>query len=133
MTDNLTPQQRRYCMSRIKGKDTGLEKIIRAELRKHGLRFKKYPRDLPGKPDIVFPEQKVAVFVDGDFWHGYRLPQWERKLSSFWRNKIRKNRERDRKNFAKLRRRGWRVIRIWKHTIQRNLSMAVEKIREAVE
>lgn len=133
MTDNLTPQQRRYCMSRIKGKDTGLEKIIRAELRKHGLRFKKYPRDLPGKPDIVFPEQKVAIFVDGDFWHGYRLPQWERKLSSFWRNKIRKNRERDRRNFAKLRRRGWRVIRIWKHTIQRDLSMAVEKIREAVE
>ena len=60
----------------------------------------------------------VAVFVDGDFWHGWRLPAWERKLSKFWRDKLRANRARDQRNFRRLRARGWKVIRVWQHELR---------------
>lgn len=132
MTDNLTPEQRSYCMSRIKGKDTELEKIVRSELHRQGLRFRKHVKDLPGKPDIVFTKAKVAVFIDGDFWHGYRFPSWEHKVSDFWKTKISKNRERDRKNHRKLRKMGWKVIRLWKHNIKRDLEGCIAKIVSAV-
>lgn len=128
MTDTLTPSQRSYCMSRVKGKDTSLERIVRTELHKRGFRYRKNVSGLPGKPDLVFVKQKVVVFIDGDFWHGYRFPQWENKLSSFWREKIGKTRERDKKNFAKLRRNGWKVIRIWGHQIKNDLDECVTKI-----
>ena len=132
MVDNLTPEQRSYCMSRVKGRDTGLEKVVRSELRKRGLRFRKYAKDLPGKPDIVFSDTRVAVFIDGDFWHGYRFPSWRRNVPPFWRDKIRKNRERDRKNFAKLRRIGWRVLRIWQHDMKRDLDGVVARIERSI-
>jgi len=126
--DNLTTKQRSYCMSRVKGKDTTLEKIVRSELHKRGLRFRKHNSKLPGKPDIIFPKAKVVVFLDGDFWHGYRFPQWERSLSKFWRKKICETRKRDQRNFAKLRRMGWQVIRIWEHSIDRDLNGVIRKI-----
>ena len=128
MPDNLTPEQRSHCMSRIKGKDTGLEKTVRSELHKRGLRFRKHVKKLPGKPDIVFPKAKIAIFIDGDFWHGYRFPDWEHRVSEFWRQKIGRTRERDEKNFKKLRKSGWHVIRLWQHQIQRDLDACVEKI-----
>lgn len=128
MPDKLTPQQRSYCMSRVKGKDTSLERIVRSKLQKRGLRFRKHLRNLPGKPDIVFPKEKIAIFIDGDFWHGYRFPQWEHKLKSFWKNKISATRKRDKRNFAKLRRMGWRVIRIWEHNIRKNIDSIVDRI-----
>ena len=131
--DNLTAEQRRYCMSQVKGKDTGLEKAVRSELHKRGLRFRKHTGKLPGKPDIVFVKAKVVVFLDGDFWHGYRFPQWERKLSKFWRKKIGETRKRDQRNFAKLRRMGWRVIRIWEHSIEKDLDGVVKKICYALK
>src|SRR5690606_20173307 len=102
MPDNLTPEQRGYCMYRIKGKDTGLEMRVRSELHTRGFRFHKHVQELPGKPDVVFTKAKVAVFIDGDFWHGYRFPAWEHKVSDFWKQKINKNRERDRRNHRKL-------------------------------
>jgi len=133
MPDDLTPEQRSYCMSRVKGKDTGLERLVRSELHKKGLRFRKHTGKLPGKPDIVFQRQKLAVFLDGDFWHGYRFPQWERNLAKFWRKKIGETRSRDQRNFAKLRRMGWRVIRIWEHSIEKDLDGVVKKICYALE
>ncbi|ACZ61417.1 very short patch repair endonuclease [Dehalococcoides mccartyi] len=128
MPDNLTPEQRSYCMSRIKGKDTGLEMRVRSALHEQGLRFRKNVKWLPGKPDIVFSKAKVAVFVDGDFWHGYRFPLWQNKVSDFWKKKISKNRERDIKNHRKLRRMGWTVIRLWQHEIQKNFEASIERI-----
>lgn len=130
--DNLTAEQRRYCMSCVKGRDTSLERLVRSELHKRGLRFRKHTGSLPGKPDIVFVKAKVTVFLDGDFWHGYRFPQWERKLSKFWRKKIGETRKRDQRNFAKLRRMGWRVIRIWEHSIEKDLDGIVIKICSAL-
>jgi DNA mismatch endonuclease (patch repair protein) len=115
-------------MSRIKGKDTILEKRVRSALHMKKERFRKHVRELPGKPDIVFPKEKLAVFIDGDFWHGYRFPAWENTLSEFWRKKINKNRERDQRNFRKLRNMGWTVIRIWQHSIEKDLESVTEEI-----
>lgn len=130
--DNLTPEQRSYCMSRVKGRDTGLERVVRSALTRRGFRFRRYLRDLPGRPDIVFPHARVAVFVDGDFWHGYRFPSWAANVPEFWQRKIARNRARDRRNFRTLRRMGWRVLRVWQHTIRRDLAGVVEKIAQAV-
>jgi DNA mismatch endonuclease, patch repair protein len=132
MADNLTPEQRSHCMSRVRNKDTELEILVAAELFRRGLRYRKHVKTLPGTPDLAIPKSKVAVFVDGDFWHGFRFPQWKRKLSPFWRRKIEMNRRRDQRNFAKLRRMGWRVVRIWKHMIKNDLDKAVEKIEKTV-
>ena len=132
MPDNLTPERRSYCMSRIKGKDTGLEVRVRSELHMRGLRFRKHIKELPGRPDIVFSNARVAVFVDGDFWHGYRFPSWEIKVSGFWKKKISKNRERDTRNHRKLREMGWTVIRLWQHEVQKDFESCIDRIVSAV-
>lgn len=132
MPDNLTPEQRSYCMSRIKGKDTGLEVRIRSELHKRGLRFRKHVKELPGRPDVAFTRARVAVFVDGDFWHGYEFPSWEHKVSAFWKKKISKNSERDTSNHLKLRDYGWTVIRLWQHEVQRDFEGCINRIVSAV-
>lgn len=116
-------------MSRVKNRDTDLELSIGSELSRCGFKFRKHVRALPGTPDIVFPIDKLAIFLDGDFWHGYRFPSWRHKLSRFWQKKIEKNRERDRRNMAKLRRMGWKVVRIWQHEIERDLSACVDKVK----
>ena len=81
MRDHLTPAQRSHAMKRVKLKDGSLEKLVQRELQSRGLRFQRHVRALPGRPDIVFRKEKGAVFVDGDFWHGWRLPVWEHKPS----------------------------------------------------
>ena len=133
MADNLTPEQRSYCMSRIKGKDTGLETRVRSELHKRGFRFRKHLKELPGKPDVVFTKAKVAVFIDGDFWHGYRFSTWEHKVSDFWKTKISKNRERDAKNHRRLRNMGWTVIRLWQHDLERDFEASIGKVVSALK
>lgn len=133
MSDNLTSKQRHYCMSRVKNKDTDLEVMIRSALQKKGLRFRKHVKSLPGTPDVVFTKEKVAVFLDGDFWHGYRFPVWKDSLSTFWQEKIQKNRNRDQRNFRKLRREGWIVIRLWKHEIKKNLANCINRISVVVD
>lgn len=115
-------------MSQVKTRNTDLEIIVIKGLKKRGFRFRRHVKVLPGKPDIVFYQAKLAVFVDGDFWHGYRLPRWRDALSPFWQEKIEKNRKRDRRNFAKLRRMGWRVIRIWQHQLQDDPASCIEQI-----
>ena len=128
MPDNLTPKQRSYCMSRIKGKDTWLELRMRSALQKKGLRFRKNVKELPGKPDIVFYKERVVIFLDGDFWHGYPFPSWQNKVSNFWKLKILGNRVRDNKNHRKLRQMGWTVVRIWEHQVQKDFEPSVERI-----
>ncbi len=77
--------------------------------------------------------RKVAVFIDGGFWHGYRYPQWRHKMpSQFWRDKIERNRARDRRNFAKLRRHGWLVVRIWEHQLHEDRDACIERIISAM-
>jgi len=119
-------------MSNVRLKDGSLEVAIRSELHKRGYRFRKHVKSLPGCPDAVFPQEKIAIFIDGDFWHGYRLPTWEHKLTDFWKQKIRANRKRDRRNFSKLRTMGWQVIRVWQHEILDNSSKCIDRIVNSV-
>lgn len=132
MPDNLTPKQRSYCMSRVKCKDTSIEKSVRSELHRRGLRFRKHVTHLPGKPDIVFPSAKLAVFLDGDFWHGYRFPTWKSKVSPFWQKKISETRRRDQRNFQRLRARGWKPVRIWQHELEADHEACVDRILQAL-
>lgn len=118
MRNHMTPAQRSRAMKRVMLKHGPLEKHVQRELRALGLRYRCHHRTLPGSPDIILLKQRVAIFVDGDFWHGWRLPVWEHKLSVFWRDKLRTNRARDQRNFRRLRRHGWRVVRIWEHQIK---------------
>jgi len=132
MTDFMSREARSRVMASIRSTGTKPEKLLGSMLHKQGLRYRKHAKDLPGKPDFVFRKIKVAVFVDGDFWHGWRLPLWEEKLEkNYWREKIRRNRERDKKNHAKLRRMGWKVIRIWEHQLDRNPENVIKKIVSA--
>jgi len=132
MPDHMTPEQRSRAMSRVKLRNGPLEREIQRELRRRALRFRKHVKSLPGSPDIVFTKEKVAIFIDGDFWHGWRLPAWEHKLSPFWKEKLRTNRKRDRRNFRKLRALGWRVIRIWQHQIKRDPKGCIRSIMVAL-
>src|SRR5689334_7020391 len=97
--DIMDSATRSLLMSRIKGKDTGPERLLARALRASGIRFRQYANDLPGRPDFVFRKLRVVVFVDGDFWHGWRFSLWRHKLSEKWQVKIEGNRQRDSRNF----------------------------------
>ena len=115
-TDVLTPQQRRFCMSRIRGKDTTPERVVCRVVRALGRRFRRHWADLPGKPDLVFPALRKVIFVHGCFWHMHRCRHGRvepRTNAAFWRKKREGNAVRDRANRRKLRRLGWRVLTIW--------------------
>ena len=115
MSDVLTKAQRRLNMSRIKGKNTRPEKLLRGGLFRLGFRFRIHRRDLPGKPDIVLPKFNTCVFVHGCFWHGhkcsyFKLPQTRR---TFWSAKIAANQKRDERSHEELLAMGWRVLIVW--------------------
>nr|WP_257730318.1 very short patch repair endonuclease [Rhodoplanes sp. Z2-YC6860] len=118
----MSPATRSRVMSRIRGKDTGPERIVAGLLLAAGLSAEQQVRDLPGRPDFVLRKQRIAIFVDGDFWHGWRFSTWRHKLSEKWEAKIEANRRRDSRNHARLRRSGWKVIRVWQHQIEGDLA-----------
>jgi len=124
----MSPEKRSALMSRIKGKNTLPEREVSAALATMGLSWESHAGDLPGRPDFVFRTAKVALFVDGDFWHGWRFPQWQDKLSEKWEHKIECNRARDQRNHRKLRRMGWSVVRIWEHQIRKDLPRAIARV-----
>ncbi len=130
--DNLTPEQRSYMMSRTRSTDTTPELLVRKLAHARGLRFRKHCAWLPGKPDLVFVRSRVVVFVDGDYWHGWRFPAWKNKLGAYWRRKIDGNRRRDSRNFQRLRRDGWLVIRLWEHEVERDPEGSINRIDAAV-
>jgi DNA mismatch endonuclease (patch repair protein) len=133
VADNLTPEQRRRTMQAVKGKNTSLERTMASALHKAGLRYRRNLATLPGKPDFAFTKAKVALFVDGDFWHGWRFPQWKHKLSEYWIIKIERTRRRDRSNFRRLRRDGWKVIRLWGHEVESDLESAVGRVKAILQ
>lgn len=132
MVDNMTPEQRRLTMSRIKGRDTKLELLVRKELHKRGYRYRVNAGWLPGKPDVVFTRIKLAVFVDGDFWHGWKFDQWSETLAPYWRDKIGGNIARDRRHMARLRRDGWAVLRMWEHDVKKDLERCIGRIERKI-
>ncbi len=130
--DFMSADVRSRVMSRIKSRNTSPELKMLHVLKAMRLRFDQHCSDLPGRPDFAFRRWRVVVFVDGSFWHGYRFPLWQHKLSSKWREKIAANRARDRRNFAALRRSGWRVLRIWEHQIERDAVKCGDRVRDAI-
>ena len=126
--DRLTPEQRSRLMSKVRQKGTDIELSVSRALRQRGFHFRKNVRELAGSPDLVFTRERLAVFIDGDFWHGFRYPCWRHKIQPFWREKIEANRRRDQRNFRSLRRDGWRVMRIWQHQIETDIIGCVTRI-----
>ena len=105
-------------MSRIGSKNTQIELRVFSHLRRIGIHFQRHYRRAPGSPDIAQPRRKRAVFIDGDFWHGWRFAGWSAKLTPYWCEKIGRNIRRDRRNRTALRRAGWSVLRVWEHELE---------------
>ena len=127
-------------MSSIPSKGTRPEIILRKALWNENLRYRVNYKKLPGKPDIVFTKYKVAVFCDGDFWHGHNwairgkksLDEELEGYSEYWRKKILRNIERDQENENELRTLGWTVVRLWESEIKEDVSSCVQAVKEAL-
>lgn len=131
--DVMTRKQRSYCMSRIRGKHTKPELIIRKLLREKGMRKFRLHANLPGKPDLYFPDYRFAVFIDGCFWHRCpycRLTPETRKR--FWKMKLESNVSRDRKNNRLLWKKGIRLLHIREHRVRKDPNSCIEAITDAM-
>jgi len=114
--DVLTKNQRKLCMSRIKGKDTKPEMIVRKRLHALGYRYRLHVRKLPGCPDIVFPSRNKVIFVHGCFWHRHKCKYGRATPATrknFWKNKFDRTIQRDRRNTRLLRKYGWEIYIVW--------------------
>lgn len=133
MADVLTKKQRSYCMSRIRARDTVPELALRRAAWASNLRYR-VKNNLFGRPDIVFVSAKVAVFVDGCFWHGCPIHSVKPKTrAEFWASKIGRNIARDAEVQKTLAKQGWKVLRFWEHEINSELSRVVSRIGRSVE
>lgn len=136
MTDVFSKEERSRIMSRIRAKNTKLEtdflKRLSAKLYPKGIRYRKHYSKLAGKPDVVFIKSKVAVFIDGEFWHGKDYKKLSRSYSPYWKNKIKNNMERDLKHKTKLKKMGYRVLRFWGNEVKKNPDTVVRKIEQVV-
>lgn len=135
MVDKLTPEQRRRCMQHNKSKGTQPELMLSHELWHRGIRYRRNVRSVPGSPDICFKALKVAVFVDGDFWHGRDWEHTQHRIQSnrdFWFAKIQRNMERDRRVDDRLNKMGWQVIRIWEGDVRKSPSASADLVEAAL-
>ena len=130
MPDIFTPEKRSWVMSRIRSRDTKIEKRTASLLRKNKMHYRRFPK-LFGSPDFAV-EKKVMVFCDGDFWHGYQYNRKKKPPKKFWRDKIERNMERDRKVTRRLRAGGWSVVRLWEHDIEKRPESCIRKIRKSL-
>lgn len=134
-TDKFTPEKRSNIMSRVKGRDTGPEKVIRSILHAMGYRFRLHEKRLPGKPDIVLPRHQRVVLVHGCFWHGHQGCNRSKRPKSnvdFWNRKIDGNIRRDVENQEKLRTAGWKILTVWQCQI-RDRERLQNRLRDFME
>jgi DNA mismatch endonuclease, patch repair protein len=114
--DRLTKERRSWNMSRIKGRDTKPEKLVRSLLHRLGYRFRVHRQDLPGRPDIILPKYTTVIFVHGCFWHRHRGCKYAyipKSRQDFWESKFRQNVERDSRKELQIKKMGWNVILVW--------------------
>lgn len=135
--DKLTPEQRRKNMQHIKSKDTEIEIILRRALWEKRIKYRKNYKKLPGTPDIAIPQHKIAIFCDGEFFHGKDWEVLKTRLGKgnngqFWIEKISRNRERDDEINKKLLFSGWTVVRFWGIDIKKNTDECVKVIEEII-
>ena len=130
-----TDIKRRLNMSRIKSKNTSIEVTLRRALWRAGIRYRKNYQKLPGSPDVAITKYQIAIFCDGEFWHG---KDWDKKKISiksnreFWIQKIERNRNRDRSNEWALNCLGWVVLRFWGQEIKKDLASCIKEIKCAI-
>jgi len=132
MTDVFTPEKRSWVMSRIRGTNTKIDLRMKKMLSGLKCGYKMYPKML-GNPDFVIRRKKIAIFCDGDFWHGYKYDEKKKPAKKFWKNKIEGNITRDRRVSQKLRRDGWSVLRLWEHDIEKNPQKCIRKIKKKIK
>ena len=134
-TDVLTPEQRRLVMSRIRGKDTRPELLMRRGLHRRGLRYRLHGADMPGKPDIVFPKYRTVIFVHGCFWHGHgcSLFRWPKTRAAFWKAKINRNMDRDRAVLVALKADRWRTLVVWECALRGRHSRSISDVLSDAE
>lgn len=133
--DVLTPEQRRRCMQGNKSKGTKPELAMARLLWSCGIRYRKHPKDVKGTPDFCIKKYKLAIFVDGEFWHGRDWPEKKEKLKGnrdFWIAKIERNIARDREVTAELVGRGWAVFRFWESDIRRHPGICVRQVLQYI-
>jgi DNA mismatch endonuclease (patch repair protein) len=133
--DRLTPAQRSANMRAVRSNNTAPELLARRAAHSIGLRFRLHQRDLPGSPDLVFPRYRTVVFVHGCFWHGHpNCPRASLPKSNavFWHEKVGRNRQRDRRARAALKKLGWKVVILWQCQIKTQ-DAAIEKLSSALQ
>lgn len=131
MTDIFTEEKRREIMRKVRNKNTNIEILLRTALFKKGYRYK-IKNSLFGRPDFVFPGKKIAIFCDGDFWHGKNFKKDKVNYKEFWVKKIETNRKRDNLVNKTLKKEGWIVLRFWKTDILNNIDTCINKIETAL-
>ena len=137
MSDVLTPEQRQKNMKQIKSNNTKIEILLRRALWHKGYRYRKNYEKLPGRPDIALTKYKIAIFCDGEFFHGKDWEELRLRLknsnnSEFWLNKISRNRDHDEKINQELSIMGWTVIRFWGKDIKKNVDECVKIVEETI-
>ncbi len=132
MTDIFDQGKRKEIMRKVRNKNTDIEMIIRKLLYAEGYRFR-IKNNIFGKPDIVFTKYNVAIFCDGDFWHGKNYQEEKSGYKKFWKDKIAKNIKRDKVVGKTLRKEGWKVIRLWKTDILKHPEKCITKILIHIE
>ncbi len=111
-----TPEHRSAVMRAVKSRDTGPEMVVRRLVHSLGYRYRLHRKDLPGKPDLVFPSRRKVIFVHGCFWHGHTCPRGDRQPkanAAYWASKIGRNQQRYKRQRAELQSDGWRVLTVW--------------------
>lgn len=139
MSDVYPPEKRSQVMSRIQGKDTKPEIMVRKYLRFHGFGYRKNVTGLPGKPDIALTKYKCVIFVNGCFWHGHEDCKYfviPKTRTDWWLAKINRTKERDTENYAQLSKEGWRVFVIWEceieHDFEHSMDELIKKIKRSL-
>lgn len=133
MADVFTKEKRSWVMSRIRSKDTKIEKTFEQKLSELGINFKKHYK-IFGTPDFVIENKKLAIFLDGEFWHGHKIKREKfLKMPKYWQDKILYNRRRMREVNKKLKSEGWTVLRFWEKEIEKNLDDCIKAVLRKLE
>lgn len=129
MADIFSKKKRSEIMSKVRSKDSKIETEFRKELWRAGFRYGKNSSKYFGKPDLILPKYKTAIFIDSCFWHGCEkhgsVPKTRKK---FWKDKIERNKERDKEVNKYYKKEGWRILRVWEHDLKRNHENVIKKL-----
>ena len=127
MTDIFSKEKRSWIMSRIRSKNTSIDLQMKDLLSAMGHRYQMYPK-MYGNPDFILKDKKIAIFCDGDFWHGFNYSEKKKPSKKYWKDKIEGNMKRDKRISRKLRRDGWSVLRFWEHDLKKRQMVCVNRI-----